>query len=231
MRHRTTSAARALLALGLATGIGTLGATASYAGVRQAGPVKVTGTSANKYDPADIKATADAAGKVTIEFTSQGLHTIQSDEAKFDSGGVQDTKKTITFTAKPGTYAVYCLYHKSIGMTATLTVAGAGAGNPDAAASATAPAKPPASASASASVGAPQPGAGAPTPTASGSASAEGVPGVAGNKTLESIEEERAAQHGAVSGFRFFTIVACAFLVILGVAVLFSTRPRRAAGR
>ena len=230
MRHG--SLAPALLAIGLAAGLGTLGTTAAYAGARQAGPVKVTGTIDNKFDPADIKATADASGKVTIEFTAHGAHTIQSDDAKFDSGAVADGQtKTITFTAKAGTYAVYCAYHVSLGMKATLTITGGSASNPDASQSASAPPAPPASASASATVGEGQPGAGAPTPTASGSASAEGVPGVAGNKELEAIDEARAAEHGAVSGFRFFTMVAVAFLVILCAAVLFSTRPRRANGR
>jgi plastocyanin len=241
MRHRTSAPGRSaavstpvrgLLVLGVAAGLAGFGLSAAQAGVRQAGPVKVSGTVDNKFDPSTVTATADASGKVTILFTAHGAHTMQSDEAKFDSGPVSDGQtKTITFAAKPGTYAFYCLYHKSLGMTGTLTVAGAGGapssapGNPDASSPAAAPSEPPASASASASVGSGQEGVGAPTPGAS--ASEEGVPGVAGNKTLARIEEERAAQHGAVSGFRFFTLVAIAFLMILGAAVMFSTRPRR----
>jgi plastocyanin len=242
MRHGTSSPLRALLATGLLAavaglGLATVAAPASYAGAR-AGAVKVTGTADNKFNPADITAAADAAGKVTIDFTAAAggaPHTFTGDDPKFDTGIVNaGSSKTVTFAAKPGKYQVYCSLHKTSGMVGTLTVTAAGATNPDASASATGGAsQPPASASASASVGSGAQGVGAPTPTAAaGSASAEaGVPGVEGNKELASIEEERAAQHGAVSGFRFFTMVAVAFLVILGAAVLFSTRPRRATGR
>jgi plastocyanin len=239
MRHGTSSPLPALLATGLLAGLAglglaTVGATASYAGAR-AGAVKVTGTADNKFDPADITAAVDAAGKVTVDFTAAAggaPHTFTGDDPKFDSGIVNaGASKTVTFAAKPGKYQVYCSLHKTSGMVATLTVTAAGATNPDASAPASSGAsQPPASASASASVGSGAQGVGAPTPAASASAEA-GVPGVEGNKELAAIEEERAAQHGAVSGFRFFTMVAVAFLVILGAAVLFSTRPRRATGR
>jgi plastocyanin len=234
MRPGSSSPARAVLTTGLAA-VATLllvGVSASYAGVRQT-PVKVVGTATNKFDPADIEATADAKGNVTIEFTAEGApHTIQSDEVKgFNSGNVDaGSSKTVTFAAKPGKYAVYCLYHKAAGMTGTLTVTAGGkggaSGTPSASASASeAPSSaPPASGSASASVGAPQPGVGAPTAEASGDL----PPGIAGNATLEQLDTERAAVHGAVSGFRFFTMVALAFVVVLSAAVLFSTRPRRA---
>lgn len=229
MRHGSSAPVRALLAIGLAAGLATLGTLGTaYAGTRQAGAVQVTGTIDNKFDPADIKATADASGKVTIQFTAHGTHTMQSDDAKFDSGQVNDGQTTtISFTAKPGTYSVYCLYHKASGMTATLTVAGGG-GKPAASSAAATPTSTP-TPTPSATVGEPQPGVGAPTPTAS--TTAEEVPGLAGNKELEAIDASRAAEHGAVSGFRFFTMVAVAFLVILCAAVLFSTRPRRANGR
>jgi plastocyanin len=233
MRHGTSSSARALLAVGLAVVLAPFAATASHASAR-AGEVKVEGTTDNKFNPADATATADASGKVTIAFTSHGAHTYQSDEVKgLDSGPVSDGQtKDITFTAKPGKYAVYCLYHKTSGMVGTLTVAAAGGketATPAASASAAPSSQPPASASASASAGAPDDN--APTAGASddaGETETEGnVPGVTGNKSLEKIAAERAAQKGAVSGFKFFTMVCIAFLVILGVAVLFSTRPRR----
>jgi plastocyanin len=232
MRPGSSTPVRAVLATGFAAVAAFLivGASASYAGVR-ADAVKVTGTADNKFDPADIQATADAKGNVTISFTAQGSpHTIQSDQlTALNSGNVNagETKK-LTFAAKPGKYDVYCSYHKTLGMVGTLTVAGPGGSSAPASSSsspsAAASSAPPASASASASVGAPQPGVGAPTAEAS-----EGLPpGVAGNETLATLDTERAAVHGAVSGFRFFTMVAVAFVVILGAAVLFSTRPRRA---
>jgi len=228
---RPGSSTPALLATGLvaAGALLLVGASASYAGVRQTS-VQVKGTADNKFDPADIAVSVDAKGNATIEFTSEGApHTIQSDQLKaLNSGNVNagETKK-ITFAAKAGKYDVYCAYHKTLGMVGTLTVTAGGKAAPSSAAatdSAEPSAAPPASASASASVGAPQPGAGAPT----GEPSGEQPPGIEGNQTLEQLDAERAAVHGAVSGFRFFTMVACAFMVILGAAVLFSTRPRRA---
>lgn len=219
---------------GLLAGVAVLsGAGASYAGVRAA--VQIVGTADNKFQPADVTAALDASGKVTITFTAQGApHTIQSDEiAGFDSKNVNAGEtKTVTFAAQPGTYQFYCAYHKTAGMVGTLTVTGKGGGSsapasatPTAApTSAAASSAPPASASASATVGTEPNGAGAPT----AAASEEAVPGLEGNSTLELLKSERAAQHGAVSGFRFFTMVAVAFTVILCAAVLFSTRPRRA---
>ena len=219
-----STTARACLATGLAA-FATLvisGTAVSYAGVRQAGTVTVKGTAGNKFDPADIQATLDAKGEVTIDFVSEGApHTLQSDDLKaLNSGNVNAGEtKTITFAAKPGTYSVYCLYHKSLGMTGTLTVAAAGSGGsatPTAAATTEAPASETPAATATAAVVEP-----------SASASEEDAPGIAGNKELADLDTERAAQHGAVSGFRFFTMVAVAFLVVLSAGVLFSTRPRR----
>jgi plastocyanin len=229
-----TPARAALLATGLAAaGLLLLaGASASYAGVRQTA-VTVTGTADNKFDPADIEASLDAKGNVTLTFKAAGSpHTLQSDQLKaLNSGNVNaGESKKLTFAAKAGKYDVYCAYHKTLGMVGTLTVTAAGkaGGTPSASASASASVAaseaPPASASASASVGAPQPGVGAPT----GEASGELPPGIEGNETLKKLDTERAAVHGAVSGFRFFTLVAVAFMIILGAAVLFSTRPRRA---
>ena len=222
---RTSTAARTLLVTGLLAGTAALLASgAAYAGVRQAGPTKIVGTIDNKFDPADASATTDASGNVTIEFLAHGAHTIQSDEVKgFDSGAVSDGQtKTVTFAAKPGTYAFYCLYHKGLGMTGTLTVTAGAGGKPSATASATPSAVATPTASASATSGGV--GAGAPTAPPSGT----GAPGLAGNDTLKQLDSERAAVHGAVSGFRFFTMVGVAFVVLLCAAVLFSTRPRRA---
>lgn len=230
MRHGTSSTARVLLACALAGALAPLAATASFAGVRQVGPVKVEGTRDNKFVPKDIKATPDADGNVTIEFTSKGFHTIQSDEVKgFDSGPVQDTTKTITFAAEPGTYQVYCLYHKTAGMTGTLVVAGEATETP--AATEEPSSAPPESETASPTAAATE------EPTAAAEDDGEDavseddpshdVPGVADNPTLKRINAEREAEAGAVSGFKFFTFVSIAFLFILGAAVLFSTRPRR----
>lgn len=232
MRHGTSSLARTLVAVGLAVTIAPVAATASFAGARQEGPVKVLGTITNKFEPADIKAAPNAKGEISIEFTSEGAHTIESkDVPGFDSGNVNDGEtKTVTFKAPAaGQYRVICLYHESVGMVGTLTVTGGTDTEPSE--SAAPSSAPPASASASASVGAPDDNA----PTAApehgaeeGEAGHGEIPGVEGNETLERIEAERAAQAGAVSGFKFFTFVCVAFLFILGAAVLFSTRPRRA---
>jgi plastocyanin len=221
-----STTARAFLATGLAA-VATVVVcgSVSYAGVRQAGPVKVTGTADLKFKPADITATLDAQGNVTIDFKSEGApHTIQSDEVPFDSGNVDaGTSKTVTFAAKPGTYAFYCSYHKTSGMTGTLTVKGsAAAPSASAAPSAAATTEAPASASATPTA----------TPTvlviyAGSESPGADAPGIAGNQELEQLDAERAAQHGAVSGFRFFTMVAIGFLVVLSAGVLFSTRSRR----
>ena len=233
MRLGTSSPARFVLAAGLASALAPLAATASSAAVRQAGPIKVTGTGSNTFTPKDIKAAPDANGKITIEFKSEGFHTIQSDEVPgFDSDVVQNSTKTITFDAPaPGQYKVYCELHKP-GMAGTLTVSGE-------AVATTAPATeepteeptvsaPPASGSASATAGTGEDDA----PVASEHDPKDPfkhVHGVEGNAILDDIEGERAAQAGAVSGFKFFTFVSIAFLFILGAAVLFSTRSRRSA--
>lgn len=229
MRHGTSSLARTLVAVGLAVLV--TPAAASYAGTSQAGPVKVKGTTANVFEPKDITATPDAAGQISIEFTSEGAHTIQNNDIPgFDSGDMADETKTVTFKAPaPGQYPFICEYHESVGMVGTLTVAGKGAEPSESASpSGVASSAPPASASASASVGAPDDNAPTSAPEGEGEAAEEEVPGVTDNETLERIEAERAAQEGAVSGFKFFTFVCIAFLFILGAAVLFSTRPRRA---
>ena len=231
MRHGTSSLARTLVAVGLAVVVAPVAATASYAAARQEGPVKVLGTVTNVFDPVDIKAAPDAKGEISIEFTSEGAHTIQSDDVPgFDSGNVQDETKTVTFKAPAaGQYKVICLYHESVGMVGTLTVTGGTDTEPSE--SAEPSSQPPASASASASVATPDDNAPTAEPEHEGEEGEEAheeVPGVEDNKTLERIEAERAAQEGAVSGFKFFTFVCIAFLFILGAAVLFSTRPRRA---
>ena len=232
MRHGTSSPARVLLATGLAAVLGAGAATAAHAGAAQAGPVAVTGTATNTFDPADIKVTPDAKGEVTITFTSQGApHTLENKDIGMDTGIVNaGDSKTITFKApEAGQYKVICLLHEGQGMVGTLTVAGKGAATTSATASAPSASEPPATASASATVGTPDDN--APTAGADdggGDSEEGGVPGVAGNESLERIEAERAAQEGAVSGFKFFTMVCIAFLFILGAAVLFSTRPRRA---
>jgi plastocyanin len=210
-------------------------ALAAPRGTAQAKTAAVSATAAFKFEPASVQVAV--GGKVTFTNTGGGFHTVTGGDGTPDPAspiGDHDlgaTGATISVTfAKAGTYAYFCKPHVSLGMKGEVVV---GAGGP---AATTAPATasasptseasaPPASGTASASVGAPQPGAGAPTAEAS---AGEEVPGVAGNKTLEEIEAERASYHGAVSGFRFFTLVAIAFLVILGAAVLFSTRPRRA---
>lgn len=209
-------------------------ATAFPAVATQAGEAKVGTTNNLKFDPANL--TVAAGTKITWTNTGGGYHTVTGGENTPDPNnpigrGVIDTEgKTYSVTIdKPGTYKYYCEPHLSIGMVGTVTVTAAGAGATTAPTSAApaASSAPPASAGASATVGAPQQGAGAPTgePVEGGS---DEVPGVADNPTLKSIEEQRAAQSGAVSGFRFFTAVATAFLFILGAAVMFSTRPRRA---
>lgn len=233
MRHGTSSPARALLAVGLAATLAPLAATASYAGAAQAGAIKVTGTAANKFVPVDVTATPDTKGEITVAFTSEGSvpHTWENKALGIDTGIVNggDTK-TITFKAPPaGQHKIICSLHESAGMVGTLTVSAAGGEDPDESPTAAPSSQPPASASASATVGAPADN--APTPGAHDDGEAEdehAVPGVAGNEVLERIEAERAAQEGAVSGFKFFTFVCIAFLFILGVAVMFSTRPRRA---
>lgn len=237
MRHGTPSPARLLLACVVACALAPVAATASFAGARQAGPVKVEGTTSNTFEPRDIKATPDADGKITIEFTSHNVHTIQSDEVPgFDSDIVNDGQtKTITFDAPPpGQYPVYCELHRDT-MTGTLTVAGEAAESPTATATAEPTAEPTASAPPASGTASPSTGTGeddAPEPGEHEEGSddaAHDIPGVADNPTLKRIEDERAAQATAVSGFKFFTFVSIAFLFILGAAILFSTRPRRGA--
>lgn len=206
-----------------------------YAPAQQGGEAKVGTTNDFKFDPVDI--TVAAGTKVTWTNTGGGYHTVTGgDGVKDPSSPMQgviaaqgDTYSATFPTA--GTFKYYCEPHLSLGMVGTVTVTAGGAPAVTATAPASAPAAssaPPASASASATVGAPQQGAGAPTNAPEGAEGGEEAPGIAGNKTLESIEAQRAAHEGAVSGFRFFAAVATAFLVILGAAVLFSTRPRRA---
>jgi plastocyanin len=236
MRHGTSPTARALLALGVAVALAPLAATASYAGVRQAGAVKVTGTAANKFDPVDVKATPDAKGEITVTLTSEGApHTWENKSLGIDTGIVMaGESKTITFKAPPaGEHKVVCSLHESQGMVGTLTVGGGAKAteDPKASESAAPSEEPPASGSASASVGAPAGGDNAPSAGAEEGAEGEeehAAPGLKDNETLERIEAERAAEEGAVSGFKFFTMVCIAFLFILGAAVMFSTRPRRA---
>ncbi|MDQ1711237.1 MAG: hypothetical protein QOE45_687 [Frankiaceae bacterium] len=229
--------ARAALLAAVPVALGSLAlapALAGPRGVAQAKEGKVAATGAFKFDPATI--TVAVGGKVTWTNTGGGYHTVTGGTAGTpdSSSPIGDHQlaatgatAVVTFT-KAGTYQYYCQPHQTLGMTGEVVVGAPGASptataTPSVSAVPTDVPVPPASASASAVVGDVPPGAGA--PTASGT---ELVPGVAGNKTLEDIEAERASYHGAVSGFRFFTMVAIAFLVILGAAVLFSTRPRRA---
>lgn len=235
---RRTTRALALLAAAapLAAGSVLLSGTAS-ARPAQTKDGEVKTTAQLKFDPASL--TVAAGTKVTWTNDDGGFHTVTggdagtADPASPIGNHPLDAKgKTVSVTFdKPGTYKYFCQPHAGLGMTGEIVVTAAGG---EVAGSAS-PSKgtdgqsaaPSATASATASVGAPQPGAGAPTAEPK-EGEEDAVPGVAGNQTLEKIEAERAAQHGAVSGFRFFTIVAVAFLVILAAAVLFSTRPRRA---
>jgi plastocyanin len=196
---------------------------------------KVGTTAALRFDPASL--TVAAGTKVTWTNAGGGFHTVTGGDAgtKDDASPIdgqlpaEGNTYSVTFD-KAGTYKYYCAPHAPSGMVGEIVVTAAGKGTAGSATpSAAASTKPPASVSASpsASVGAPQPGAGAPTAEPS-EGEENAIPGTVNNPTLERIEAERAAQHGAVSGFRFFTMVAVAFLVILGAAVLFSTRPRRA---
>ncbi|HWL34827.1 MAG TPA: cupredoxin domain-containing protein [Frankiaceae bacterium] len=237
MRHGTSPTARALLALGGAVALAPLAAATSHAGVQQAGAIKVVGNAANKFDPVDVKATPNAKGEISVTLTSEGApHTWENKALGIDTGIVMaGQSKTITFKAPPaGQHKVVCSLHESQGMVGTLTVEGGAAAteDPEPSESAEPSEQPPASGSASASVGAPAGGDNAPTAGADDHGE-EGeeehhAPGLEDNEVLERIEAERAAQEGAVSGFKFFTMVCIAFLAILGAAVMFSTRPRRA---
>jgi plastocyanin len=218
-----------LVAVPVAAACVTLSGTATVA---QAADGKVSATSQLKFDPASL--TVGAGTKVTWTNVGGTFHTVTGGDGTPDSsspinGQLPSDGSTYSVTFdKPGTYQYFCQPHFSVGMKGTIVVTAASGGGTSVSATPTTgggSSAPPASASASASVGAPQEGVGAPTAEAS---AGDEPPGIAGNKTLESIEAERAAQHGAVSGFRFFTLVAVAFLVILSAAVMFSTRPRRA---
>lgn len=235
--RRTLSAVLvAAPALAAAVALPGAAATAFPNAAQQAGETKVSAGDL-KFTPPEV--TVAAGSKVTWTNTDGIPHTVTGgngteDPASPMKGDVAARGATysVTFTA-PGTYPYYCKPHVGAGMKGTITVTAGGAATPTATATVSAPAAssaPPASATASATVGAPQQGAGAPTeePHEEGEEGHDEIPGVKGNKTLESIEAERAAQSGAVSGFRFFAAVATAFLFILGAAVLFSTRPRRA---
>ena len=239
MRHGTSSPVRVLALTGVAFAIAGVPATASFAGPRQeAKPIEVVGTATNKFDPADVTATPDADGNITVTLKSEpgAPHTWENKELGINSGNVNGgEEKTFTFKAPPaGTHKVICLYHEGVGMVGNLIVEGAGGKGGEKSPSAAPSSQPPASASASASVGT---GGGHSAPTAGPGehgedAHGEGehvIPGVAGNPMLERIEAERAAQQDAVSGFKFFTFVCVAFLFILGAAILFSTRSRRQA--
>lgn len=235
MRHGTSSPARALLGAGLAVTLAPLAATTAFASTTQAKPIAVLGTADNKFDPVDVTATPDAKGEITIELKSEGApHTWENKDLGIDSGIVNaGATKTFTFKAPPeGKHKIICSLHEAQGMIGSLTVA-AGGEDADESPTAAPSSQPPASAGASASVGAPDGGDNAPTQGAEEHAEegedAHAAPGVAGNKTLARIEAERASEEGAVSGFKFFTMVCIAFLFILGAAILFSTRPRRAA--
>ena len=212
-------------------------ATAFPAVATQAGGASVETTADNKFSPVEL--TVAAGTKITWTMPQASYHTVTGGDGTPDQSspigrGVLDAQgKTYSVTiSEPGTYAYFCEPHVGQGMKGTVVVTAGGAAATTAPAAATsAPAAssaPPASASASATVGAPQAGAGAPTAEPEGEGGHDEIPGVAGNDTLEAIEEQRAAQQGAVSGFRFFAAVATAFLFILGAAVMFSTRPRRA---
>ena len=222
-----------LVAVPVAAACVTLSGTATAA-PGQAADGKVSATDKFKFEPGSL--TVPAGSKVTWTNTGGGYHTVTGGDGTADAsspinGQLPSTGTTYVVTFdKPGTYAYFCQPHVSLGMKGTIVVTAAGGGDggsPSATVAPTTggPSAPPASASASATVGAPQEGVGAPTAEPS---EGEGVPGIAGNKTLEAIEKERASLHGPVSGFRTFTEVAVALLVILGAAVLFSTRPRRA---
>jgi plastocyanin len=238
----TRPTARAALLTALPVALGGLAlapALASPRGAVQAKTAAVSATAAFKFDPATV--TVAVGGKVTFTNAGGGFHTVTGGDgtnpdpaSPIGDHDLPAAGATITVTfPKAGTFAYYCKPHASLGMKGSVVVGAAGPATtapatspPSATASpvSTGASVPPASGSASASVGEPQPGAGAPT----AGPSSDEVPGIADNKTLQDIDAERKAYHGAVSGFRFFTLVAIAFLVILGAAVLFSTRPRRA---
>ena len=206
------------------------GTATAYPSVAAQAESKVGTTADFKYDPVSV--TVPVGGKVTWTNTGGGYHTVTGGEnAKDESSPMQGviasdgSTYSVTFD-KPGTYPYFCEPHLQMGMKGEVivTAAGGGAGTTTSP-GATPSSQPPASAGASASVGAAQPGVGAPTePTEPQDDEAAD----ANNPTLREIEERRASLHGAVSGFRFFTWVALAFLAILAAAVLFSTRPRAA---
>ena len=240
MRHGSSAPARALAAAGLALAIAPLAASASYAAPTQAGAIEVLGTADNKFDPVDVTAAPAADGTITVKFTSEAggpPHTWENKQLGIDTGIVNaGASKTITFKAPPaGEHRVICSLHEQQGMVGTLTVTGRGAASPTGAPATTPAASPsslpPASATASATVGGGE-GVNAPPQDEHKEDEehpAHDIPGVKGNRMIAEIEAERAAQQGAVSGFKFFTFVCIAFLFILGAAVLFSTRSRRPA--
>lgn len=234
MRH-ASSPARAVAAVGFALTIAPVAASASFAGTTQAGGVEVLGTKTNKFDPVDVKAAPDAKGNITITLTSEAggaPHTWENKQLGIDSGIVNaGQSKTFSFKAPPaGKHKIVCILHESVNMVGSLTVEDAGGNDAENSPTAAPSSLPPASASAPAGAGGGQ-GENAP-PQGAHEEGEEGehvIPGVAGNPQLKVIEERRAAEAGAVSGFKFFTFVCVGFLFILGAAILFSTRPRRAA--
>jgi plastocyanin len=225
---RRTARAAFLAAVPVILGSLVLGSTAlADPGQAQPKEGQVAATGALKFDPATVNVAV--GGKVTWTYVGGTYHTVTGGDLSPDTsspiqGGVLDqTHKTFVVTfPKAGTYPYFCQPHASVGMKGEIVVGTPTTPSPTVSVVPTDVPVPPASGSASPVVGDVPPGAGAPT--------AEGTalyPGIDGNDTLAAIDAERAGYHGAVSGFRFFTLVALAFLVILSAAILFSTRPRR----
>ena len=88
-------------------------------------PVKLAGYLFN--NKANLKLTAKV-GDVAKFTWAGGFHNVKTQTApagakKVDSGAAVDTHAPISLRlTKPGTYVLYCLPHKSLGMVVTITV-------------------------------------------------------------------------------------------------------------
>jgi plastocyanin len=88
--------------------------------------VLVVGGTDNRFHPANFVVDPGAAGRYEITFTvpSDGeAHTVESDPVPFDSGRVEPGQtRRFGFRGEPGTYDVYCRYHREQGMVGKVTL-------------------------------------------------------------------------------------------------------------
>jgi plastocyanin len=76
----------------------------------------------NVFDPADF--TISAGAEITLKNAGGNLHNFSVEGQDIDKDVQPGETETEDLELPPGTYTMFCKYHRSIGMEGTLTVSG-----------------------------------------------------------------------------------------------------------